>query len=110
MLYFVGKLCIPCCFLTLISEFIGLFRSFDIFGGLARTEAARGADSEVVGAEFALMRRRCQKNGRSGEYDHSAHLNPVRAELLTSEQPLERFGWSSYPQYLKPPQKKRLSW
>jgi putative transposase len=37
------------------------------------------------------------------------HLNPARAKLLTSEQPLRRFAWSSWPEYLKPPTK-RLSW
>jgi putative transposase len=31
------------------------------------------------------------------------HLNPVRAGLLQPEAPLERFRWSSYPQYLKEP-------
>jgi putative transposase len=29
------------------------------------------------------------------------HLNPVRAKLLTPEQPLQQFRWSSYPEYLK---------
>ncbi len=29
------------------------------------------------------------------------HLNPVRAGLLRSEQPLEDYRWSSYPGYLK---------
>jgi putative transposase len=29
-----------------------------------------------------------------------AHLNPVRAGLLTAEQPLETYRWSSYPLYL----------
>ena len=28
------------------------------------------------------------------------HLNPVRAGLLTAEQPLQAYGWSSYPVYL----------
>ena len=31
------------------------------------------------------------------------HLNPVRAKLLTPEQPLRDYAWSSYPEYLKPP-------
>jgi hypothetical protein len=31
------------------------------------------------------------------------HLNPVRAKLLTSEQSLRDYAWSSYPEYLKPP-------
>ena len=30
------------------------------------------------------------------------HLNPVRAKLLTSQEPLSAFPWSSYPLYLKP--------
>src|SRR2546422_6417108 len=29
------------------------------------------------------------------------HLNPVRAKLLQPEEPLQKFGWSSYPEYLK---------
>src|SRR5439155_1503076 len=29
------------------------------------------------------------------------HLNPVRAHLLRPQQPLQEFGWSSYPEYLK---------
>src|SRR5437016_10793578 len=29
------------------------------------------------------------------------HLNPVRAHLLQPQQPLQEFGWSSYPEYLK---------
>ncbi len=31
------------------------------------------------------------------------HLNPARAKLLTPEQPLREFAWSSWPEYLKPP-------
>jgi len=31
------------------------------------------------------------------------HLNPVRAKLLTPEQPLRDYVWSSYAEYLKPP-------
>jgi len=31
------------------------------------------------------------------------HLNPVRAKLLTAEQPLRAFVWSSFPEYLKVP-------
>ncbi len=31
------------------------------------------------------------------------HLNPVRAGLLQTGQPLLEFPWSSYPQYLRPP-------
>ena len=30
------------------------------------------------------------------------HLNPVRAKLLSAKEPLSRFGWSSYGEYLKP--------
>ena len=29
------------------------------------------------------------------------HLNPVRANLLQPEQPLQEYRWSSYPEYLK---------
>jgi len=31
------------------------------------------------------------------------HLNPVRAKLLTPEQPLRAYGWSSYVDYLRKP-------
>ena len=31
------------------------------------------------------------------------HLNPARAKILSNEQKLSVFGWSSYPAYLKPP-------
>ena len=31
------------------------------------------------------------------------HLNPVRAKLLTPEEPLCAFSWSSFPEYLKAP-------
>jgi putative transposase len=37
------------------------------------------------------------------------HLNPARAKLLAPEQPLRSFGWSSWPEYLKP-SKKRMAW
>jgi putative transposase len=37
------------------------------------------------------------------------HLNPVRAELLSLEQSLSAFPWSSYPEYLKKPSR-RVSW
>lgn len=37
------------------------------------------------------------------------HLNPARAALLTAEQPLRDYAWSSYGEYLKPA-RKRLPW
>jgi len=37
------------------------------------------------------------------------HLNPVRAKLLTAEQSLRDFRWSSYGEYLKPPSQ-RAGW
>jgi REP element-mobilizing transposase RayT len=37
------------------------------------------------------------------------HLNPVRARLLQTKEPLESYVWSSYGQYLKAPGK-RISW
>ena len=37
------------------------------------------------------------------------HLNPVRAKLLRSDEPLETFKWSSYGQYGKPA-KERCPW
>lgn len=39
----------------------------------------------------------------------TVHLNPVRAGLLRPEEPLEKFVWSSYAQYVKPP-KDRWPW
>lgn len=37
------------------------------------------------------------------------HLNPARANLLTADQPLYSYRWSSWPEYLKAPAK-RLPW
>ena len=37
------------------------------------------------------------------------HLNPARAKLLTPEQPLQEYRWSSWPEYLKCPGK-RPAW
>ncbi len=37
------------------------------------------------------------------------HLNPVRAKLLRSDEPLRVYPWSSYPRYLEPPGR-RPSW
>jgi REP element-mobilizing transposase RayT len=37
------------------------------------------------------------------------HLNPARAKLLTPEQPLQEYRWSSWPEYLKSPSK-RSAW
>ncbi len=37
------------------------------------------------------------------------HLNPVRAKLLTPEQPLREYLWSSWPEYLKSP-RRRPAW
>jgi REP element-mobilizing transposase RayT len=34
------------------------------------------------------------------------HLNPARAQLLTPEQPMREFSWSSWPEYLKSPGKR----
>src|SRR6266511_2385334 len=34
------------------------------------------------------------------------HLNPVRAKLLSPEQPLREYRWSSWPEYLKSPAKR----
>lgn len=52
-------------------------------------------------------------DGSSSGYLKSAcdyvHLNPVRAGLLTPEQPLQTYRSSSYPLYLLPPEK-RPSW
>ena len=40
---------------------------------------------------------------------HEDHLNPVRAKLLKREDSLRRYGWSSYPDYLKSP-RQRPAW
>jgi REP element-mobilizing transposase RayT len=32
------------------------------------------------------------------------HLNPVRAKLLRAEEKLSEYAWSSWPEYLKPPE------
>lgn len=37
------------------------------------------------------------------------HLNPVRAKLLSPEEPLRRYRWSSWPEYLKRP-RQRPGW
>ena len=37
------------------------------------------------------------------------HLNPSRARLLTVEQPLRAYAWSSWPEHLKAP-RQRASW
>ena len=37
------------------------------------------------------------------------HLNPARAKVLTAEEPLSAFVWSSYPQYLAAPAR-RPNW
>jgi REP element-mobilizing transposase RayT len=34
------------------------------------------------------------------------HLNPVRAKLLRAEQLLRDYAWSSWPEYLKPPEQR----
>src|SRR5258706_1740642 len=34
------------------------------------------------------------------------HLNPARAKLLSAEQPLSEYRWSSWPEYLKRPGKR----
>ena len=49
---------------------------------------------------------------RGGGYLRTAcdyvHLNPVRAGLVTADQPLSAYEWSSYPVYLRPA--KRPAW
>jgi hypothetical protein len=37
------------------------------------------------------------------------HLNPVRAKLLSPDRPLREYGWSSFPDCLKPPGR-RWAW
>ena len=51
--------------------------------------------------------------GDGGEYLKTAcdyvHLNPARAKLINSTQPLAEFRWSSLPEYLRAPSE-RASW
>jgi putative transposase len=37
------------------------------------------------------------------------HLNPVRAKLVTKNERIQAYGWSSWPEYLKTP-KRRFRW
>lgn len=37
------------------------------------------------------------------------HLNPARAGLIPLDQPLRRYPWSSWPEYLKPPAQRWVS-
>ena len=53
----------------------------------------------VDGSGSGYLRRVC-------EY---VHLNPARAKLLSPEQPLREYRWSSWPEYLRSPGK-RPSW
>jgi len=55
--------------------------------------------SLVVGGEGGYLRTVC-------EY---VHLNPVRANLLPPEEPLQNYVWSSFPEYLKAPSQ-RAAW
>jgi len=48
-------------------------------------------------------------NGYLGTVCDYVHLNPSRAKLLSAQQPLREYRWSSWPEYLKSPGK-RLSW
>ncbi len=45
-------------------------------------------------------------NGYLGTVCDYVHLNPVRARLLPRKTPLSAFAWSSYADYLKPPQQR----
>jgi len=55
--------------------------------------------SLLIGGEGSYLRT-------VGEY---VHLNPVRAKLLRAGDPLRRYRWSSFPEYLKPPSQ-RPAW
>jgi REP element-mobilizing transposase RayT len=55
--------------------------------------------SLLVSGEGGYLRTVC-------EY---VHLNPARAQLLSLEDPLRSYSWSSFPEYLKPPSQ-RVGW
>jgi putative transposase len=62
---------------------------------------------KLVGHLFSGRYKALPVDGSGTGYLKSAcdyvHLNPARAGLLTPEQALEAYGWSSYPLYLKAP-------
>lgn len=65
---------------------------------------------KLFGHLFSGRYKALAVDGSSTGYLKSAcdyvHLNPVRAGRLGAAQPLESYGWSSYPLYLKAPQRR----
>jgi REP element-mobilizing transposase RayT len=65
---------------------------------------------KLAGHLFSGRYKSLLVSGRGGylrtvcEYVHS---NPVRARLLAEAEPLRRCQWSSFPEYLKPPSRRR---
>ncbi len=61
---------------------------------------------KVVGHLFSGRYKSLVVDGSGGGYLWTVceyvHLNPVRAKLLETEQPLRAYRWSSYPLYLQP--------
>ena len=68
---------------------------------------------KVVGHLFSGRYKALIVDGSGGGYLKTVcdyvHLNPARAKLLTTKQPLSAYRWSSWPEYLKSPGK-RPAW
>ena len=68
---------------------------------------------KCIGHLFSGRYKAMVVDGSGNGYLHTVcdyvHLNPVRANLLTVEQSLRDFRWSSYPEYLKEPAR-RVGW
>ena len=68
---------------------------------------------KVVGHLFSGRYKALIVDGSGGGYLKTVcdyvHLNPARAKLLTTKQPLSAYRWSSWPEYLKSPGK-RPTW
>jgi putative transposase len=68
---------------------------------------------KVFGHLFSGRYKSLIVDGSGGGYLQTVceyvHLNPVRAKLLRPEQALRVYQWSSWPDYLRPPQK-RPAW
>ena len=68
---------------------------------------------KLFGHLFSGRYKALPVDGSTSGYLKSAcdyvHLNPVRARLITPEQPLQTYPWSSYPLYLEEPAR-RPAW
>src|SRR5439155_9488225 len=47
-------------------------------------------------------------NGYLRTVSEYVHLNPARAHLIKSHEPLRAYRWSSWPEYIKPPSKRAV--